>query len=737
MGEPMSPAKSDAASRIRRLWWGVFPVLVIVDLLVIALGQPVATEALVSYVLTYFTPMYLTVGSSLLLALRLKGVERRYWALMAAGVGMLVIPETYWVWYETVVDFRGPQIPNWVELGHLGTLVVLYILIVSMTRFGEAPLVSRVRFYLDVLAGGIVAFAAVYWFWTLPVFLHLPMGGWPVAVVAAVYPVSGALVLLTVGAMVLGWKPYKWRMWERLVTMQFTMYGLGMTVFPFMYSDWLSAPVRRGFDLYTVVWGFGHYMVFMASVYRAMSDEEGVRAKQWHMPNIGAVWLPILYPSLIALAWLVLGLSAIRVAGSTGGGVLAAATGVLAIVLIVRSWVSGLELAHLRERSITDSVTGTFNQRHLYDRLPRELAEATAEGLSASVIAFDVADFREIVTMFGQDEGDRVLSLLADILHTESPEGAHAYRVGSDEFIVVVRGYSAGDGAALARRVCGRAASTIAVNSAPIGLSAGVAVCPDDSSDASTLVSRALACQQLARSAEGLDVVVYDAEVVDAADPLVRLEKARLSSHRSKLRALASALDQRDVNTRFRSEAVAEIARAFAQHIGLSAEQARTLEVAAQLHNIGYTGIPDGVLLKEGPLNDQEWAVVRQHPVLGEKLLAPAGMPEILPAVRSHHERWDGGGYPDGLIGPDIPLEARALAICDAFEAMMSSRRYRPAMTATEALEELEARAGTQFDPALVREFVAMVGRTHGRGLSDRTVSGRRVVRLGGQPDTR
>lgn len=732
----MSPSGSDTAGRIGRLWWGVFPVLVIVDLLLIALGLPVATEALVSYILTYFTPMYLTVGSSLLLALRLKGVERRYWALMALGVGMLVIPETYWIWYETVVDFRGPQIPNWVELGHLGTLVVLYALIVSMTRFGEAPLVTRVRFYLDVVAGGIVGFAAVYWLWTLPLFLHLPMGGWPVAVVAAVYPVSGVLVLLTVAAMVLGWKPYRWRMWERLVTTQFTMYGLAMTMFPFMYSDWLSAPVRRGFDLYTVIWGFGHYMVFMASVYRATSDEEGVRAKQWHMPHVGAVWLPILYPSLIALAWLVLGLSAIRVAGSTGGGVLAAATGVLAIVLIVRSWVSGLELAHLRERSITDSVTGAFNQRHLYDRMPRELAEATAEGLSVAVIAFDVADFRDIVTMYGEGEGDRVLSLLADILHTESPESAHAYRVGSDEFIVVVRGYSAADGASLARRVCGRVASTIAVNGTPISLSAGVAVCPDDSSDASTLVSRALACQQLARSAEGLDVVVYDAEVVDAADPLVRLEKARLSSHRSKLRALASALDQRDVNTRFRSDAVAEIAIAFAEHLGFTGEQVRAIDMAARLHNIGYSGIPNEVLLKEGPYNDQEWAIVRHHPVLGEKLLAPAGMPEILPAVRHHHERWDGGGYPDGLIGPDIPLEARVLSICDAFEAMMSIRRYRPAMTASQALAELEARAGTQFDPALVREFVAMVGRTHGRALSDRTENGRRVVRLGSGSET-
>lgn len=727
---------AESAKVWRRVAWSVFPALVIVDMTLLALNLPTETEALASYVLTYFTPMYLTVGSSLLLALRLRGMERRYWALIALAVGMLLVPETYWIWYETVVDFRGPQIPNWVELGHLGALVTMYVVIVSMTRFGESPLVTNVRFYLDVLAGGIVAFTAVYWFWTLPLFLHLPMGGWVVAIVAAIYPVSGVLVLLTLVAIVFGWKSYRWQLWEGLVSTQFALFGMGLISFPFMYSDWLTAPTRRGFDIYTVVWGFGHFMVFMGSVYRSTSDAHNVRAKQWPMPNVGAVWLPILYPSLIALAWLVLGLSAIRLADQPGGSVLAASTGVLAVVLIVRSWVSSLELAHLRERSITDSVTGAFNQRHLYDRLPRELAEAATEGAEVSLIAFDIADFRDILAMYGEREGDRVLSELADILHAESPESAHAYRVGSDEFIVVVPGYSAAEAASLARRVCGRASGAITVGNTPITLSAGVAVCPDDSSDAPTLVSRALACQQLARSAEGMDVVVYDSEVVDAADPLVRLEKARLSSHRLKLRALAAAVDQRDVHTRFRSETVAEIVNALSLALDLPAEQARVLETAARLHNIGYTGIPDEILLKESPLTDDEWVVVRRHSALGEKLLAPAGMPEILPAVRHHHERWDGTGYPDGLVGPDIPFEARVLAVCDAFEAMTSVRRYRPALSTAQALAELDRCSGTQFDPYLVVVFSGMVARMHGRGISEPLADGRRLVRLG-QPESK
>jgi diguanylate cyclase (GGDEF)-like protein len=731
-----SSLSSEQVKRIRLVWWAVFPLLVLADVSVQLLHLPISTEALISYILTYFIPMYLTVGSATLLVFRVRGVERRFWGMIAVAVALLLIPESYWVWYETAIDFRGPRIPNWVELGHLGAILALYALIISMTKFGEAPLVTRARFYLDVIGGGLVAWAAVYWWWTLPLFRDLPMGGWPVAVVAAIYPVSGSLVLLTTILIVLGWKVYKWRPWERLVSVQFAMYGLGLTAFPMMYSDWLTAPVQRGFDWYTVVWGFGHYMFFMATVYRATSDNESVRAKQWSIPILSAVWLPTVYPALLALAWFSLGLASMQVADAEGGFVLVIAAALVALLLIARSWLSSVELSLLRERSITDLVTGAFNQRHLYDQLPRDLDDTISEGQYLSVIAFDVADFRDIVGMTGEREGDRVLAELTDILQEEAPSGASAYRVGRDEFVLVVRDCSAAEAAALAHRVCARASRGITAENMPISLSAGVAVCPDDASDAPTLVSRALACQQLARAAENTDVVVYDADVVDAADPLVRLERARLSSHRAKLRALASAADARDQHTRHRSDTVAEIVRAFALILELPAEQTRVLETAAHVYNVGFVGIPDEILLKPGRLTAAEREIVEQHTVLAERLLAPAGMPEILPAVRHHHERWDGAGYPDHLVGPDIPFEACVLSVCDAFEAMTNSRSYREAMTTAQALAELDRCAGTQFDPYLVVEFSRMVVRMQDRGISDPLPDGRRLVHLG-QPEGR
>ena len=721
---------SRRAHRIRIAWWTVFGVLVAMELLLLPLHLPTNIGGLFSYLLTYFTPMFLAIGASTMLAHRLRGVERRFWGLLALAASFLVIPEAYWTFYETWVDFRGPQVPSWFELGHLAAIIVFFVLLVSMTEFGEAPIVTRLRLYLDVLGAAIVAFAAGYWLWTLPVFVDLPMGRWPVAVIAAMYPVSGGVILMTTALIVVGWKAYRWRVWERLVSAAFVLYGLPLMAFPPMYSGWITSPVAHGFDWYTIVLGFGFFMMFMAAVYRATSDDGAERAEPWSIPEMHPVWLPMLYPSLLALALLAMGLSAVRVADTAGGFVLVVTTAMLAVVLILRSWLSSVELAHHRTRSITDAATATFNQRYLYDRLPRELADAGGARRPVSAIAFDVVDFRNIERMAGAEEGARVLVELAETLRAESPAGSTVYRVGSDEFVVIAPDLPEADAVSLAHRVNAHVASTLSVDGAPITLSAGVAVFPVHGGDADALVSHALASQQLARSAERADVVVFDADVVDAADPLVRLERARKQSHRAKLRALASAVDARDADTQFHSEVVNEIVSAFALVLELSDEQTRVLETAALVHDIGKIGVPDDVLLKPGQLSAAERTMIEEHPILSERLLRPADMPEILFAVRHHHERWDGTGYPDGLMGEQIPFEARVLAICDAFDAMTNTRRYRPALSTAQALAEIERCSGGQFDPALGLAFSRMVVRMHGRALSKRAAMTRREMGL-------
>jgi putative nucleotidyltransferase with HDIG domain len=174
------------------------------------------------------------------------------------------------------------------------------------------------------------------------------------------------------------------------------------------------------------------------------------------------------------------------------------------------------------------------------------------------------------------------------------------------------------------------------------------------------------------------------------------------------LAALSAAIEARDPYARGHSSRVTVFAQAMARGLRLEKERLSVLRLAALLHDVGKLVVPSSVLLKRGPLTEEELGQMRRHPAAGARMLRSLGAPEtILPLVLHHHERWDGEGYPTGRRGDDIPLEARVLCIADSFDAMTSMRPYRASWTPDEALEELERCAGTQFDPELVTAFAS------------------------------
>ncbi|HYM49477.1 MAG TPA: HD domain-containing phosphohydrolase [Candidatus Limnocylindrales bacterium] len=184
------------------------------------------------------------------------------------------------------------------------------------------------------------------------------------------------------------------------------------------------------------------------------------------------------------------------------------------------------------------------------------------------------------------------------------------------------------------------------------------------------------------------------------------LEKTYLAT----IEALAAALDAKDRHTEAHSRETTALARAVGRRVGLADDRLRFLEYAALLHDIGKIGIPGYILNKPGPLDPEEMAIMREHPVIGERILASVPfLAPIRPIVRAEHERWDGEGYPDRLAGKDIPIEARIIHACDALQAMSSDRPYRPALPQRQRLEELRAQAGRQFDPEVVRALLAVI----------------------------
>jgi hypothetical protein len=175
--------------------------------------------------------------------------------------------------------------------------------------------------------------------------------------------------------------------------------------------------------------------------------------------------------------------------------------------------------------------------------------------------------------------------------------------------------------------------------------------------------------------------------------------------------ALAAAMDMRDRRTARHSEDVVRLATVVGQLLNLDPPSLLELEFAARLHDVGKIRVPDAVLLKPGPLDEREYDVIRCHSAWGAETLAGIpGLEAVAAVVRFHHERWDGAGYPDGLSGSRIPLASRIISVCDAFAAMTADRPYRHAMPATDALEEVVAGSGTQFDPAVVDALAHAVG---------------------------
>jgi HD-GYP domain-containing protein (c-di-GMP phosphodiesterase class II) len=199
---------------------------------------------------------------------------------------------------------------------------------------------------------------------------------------------------------------------------------------------------------------------------------------------------------------------------------------------------------------------------------------------------------------------------------------------------------------------------------------------------------------------------------------------SKLESHyTTTIETMVSALEARNPDTNAHAKRIPDLVLGLASAMHLSPEFRRSLRLGSILHDVGKIGVPDSILLKPASLSDPEWEIMRRHPTIGERMLKPIEfLLPALPIIRHHHERWDGGGYPDGLAKEDIPLGARMVAVCDTFDAMVSDRPYRSGVTIAEAVEEILRCSGTQFDPACAMLLVDMVTKVGDEDLEDKFV---------------
>ena len=357
----------------------------------------------------------------------------------------------------------------------------------------------------------------------------------------------------------------------------------------------------------------------------------------------------------------------------------ALAIAITRMTIVFRQNVGMLGATH--QEASTDSLTGLGNRRRLMRDL-EEACETATDDDPIALIIFDLNGFKQYNDTFGHPAGDALLARLARALELAIVGGC-AYRLGGDEFCVLISCRNEPAEAITNRLV---PALTDRGEGFTIGTAAGWSVIPAEETTSSAALSRA-------------DRRMYENK-----------NQGRIAEGQLAGSVLLRVLQERDPDLQLHHTGVAAFAANLCEKLELPNVEAQLVRLAAELHDVGKVAVPDEVLNKPGPLNEDEMAFIKQHTIIGQRILgvSPA-LNYVAQLVRSSHESIDGTGYPDGLSGEEIPLGARIVAVCDAFDAMLSDRPYRGAMSVEGAIAELRRCSGSQFDADIVEAFVSFI----------------------------
>jgi diguanylate cyclase (GGDEF)-like protein len=661
----------------------------------------------------YLAPILIAFIASAMAIFKTDSREQRLWRGIAAAVGLILVS-------ETLVSLRvielGPVSKIWSDSAAIFSIVAALLFITTLLALADFRMLSQgasIRNVADTAGLSLLLFGGILAGVLGPLTASYEAGDPSGNVVLAIFSTIGFLTMTATWMIFATRKGIHWRGCERQLVLGVGVYGFATAMFPLWA---LGAEISRlsHWELpVELLWITGMYLLFVGALARLRlapgescffalprlrASERGLHA----MATSVIFTLGIPFFGYLALSG---GTDSI-----TSGGYAVTALGLTA-VMVAHSAIAAMENDYLFGKAVNDQLTDIYGHRYFFERLGLELDIAKRRGARVQVVLLDLDGFSRVNAARGHGFGDEILRGVAAILVGTVRNSDVACRLGADKFAVIMPSAAAQDAVLFAEKIRSALAQVATGDGSVLTASLGYAGYPGDSLERDELVQKAEGALYWAKYHGRDRAVAFDESVVDSLSAHDRIKHLEKESHLSTVRALAAAVDARDPLTQFHSRNVAVLAVMLAEEIELVESQRRLLEVAALLHDVGKIGISDRVLRKRGPLLASEMRHIREHPGLGEKILASTQLVEILPWVRHHHERWDGTGYPDGLAGEDIPFEARLLCICDAYDAMTSGRPYRDSLSPTAALQELDLCIGSQFDPGLAEAFIRMVGR--------------------------
>jgi len=601
------------------------------------------------------------VGSAVLCLARgaLGRDERVAWTVIGASLALWATGNLYWQF--ALSDLEEAPYPSVADGFWLGFLPVCYLGVLLLARKRMPQLDSRL--WLDgiiaALTTGAISAAVVYGA------VQASTGGDTAAVATNLaYPLGDMILLGTViGAMTAG---------RGRLDRSWLYFGAGIAVFAVTDSIYLLQIAKGTYVVGTLLdigWLLGMLLAGLAAWQPAVRK----RATGDELPSI-------ITPIGLALASLaLLAYDHFEPVNLLALGLAIAALVAALIRLSVTHRASRSNLVSTRVQARTDSLTGLGNRLALH----RALDTTLAEGVPHVLLMLDLDGFKNYNDSYGHPAGDALLARLgARLLAAATAVDGAAYRIGGDEFCVLAPSPPGQPAGSLLERA--RVALSEHGEGFMIGASAGYAALPADAEDAE--------------------------EALRVADRRLYAEKnsGRISARLQSAGALRGALQEANPELGGHTDEVATLATEVARRLGLDEDEIERVAIAAELHDIGKIAIPGSILRKSGPLDADEWAFMRRHTLIGERIAqsAPA-LTGVAGLIRSSHERWDGTGYPDALAGDEIPLGSQIVFVCDAYSAMTGDRCYQPSLSEADARAELRRNGGTQFAPAVVEAFLA------------------------------
>ena len=639
-------------------------LLAVACLAAFAVHTLVGDTGAVSHFFDFRVYYVIVVAAALLTIARavLVPLHRSAWIALAIAVTSFSAAEFIWLWLYSN-DPNAPY-PSIADGFYLGFYLASYVGLVLLFRSRVTSLTPGV--WVDGVTAALAA-AALGSAVVVQVVLDTLEGSLSVVATNLAYPVGDVILLsLVVGAFTLTrWRPG--RVWLFL--------GASLAISAVADSVYLyttaTGTYREG-TLLDAAWPAGLLLIACAGW------QDTTRRRSVDVTGRTFLATPALCGA-IAVGVLVvdhfrrLNLPAIVLATLTLAGVLAR---------LAATFHENRQLFHrASDEAVTDELTGLGNRRRLLSDLDEVLATATTDQPWLLAI-YDLDGFKAYNDAFGHPAGDALLMRLGHKMLAVPGCRQGAYRLGGDEFCLLVplEGADAGLLLDLSLEALSEHGEGFAVNS-----SFGAVILPEEA--------------------------VEGSEALRQADERLYVEKRSKRSSRDRPHeVLLQALYEREPDLHSHVHEVAVLAAQVGRLLGLSDPALSELQHAATLHDIGKIAIPDEILHKAGPLDAPEWEFVRRHTIVGDRILgASPALRAVGRIVRASHERWDGLGYPDGLAGDEIPLAARIVFACDAFAAMTSDRPYREAMSLGDAVAELEREAGGQFDPKVVSVLTKVV----------------------------